>query len=76
MWIAPEIRGSGMGTRLLQHGLGFGRERGATTAELAVTVDNGAAERLYESAGFVPYGDLQPLREGSEFLITWMRKEL
>ena len=76
MWVDPDARRKGVGAALLGRAFAFGAERGAATASLAVTINNGSAETLYEAAGFEPTGQIEPLREGSEFLISWMRRAL
>ncbi len=76
MWVAPEARGRGAATQLLDAAFAFGRERRARSAELAVTHDNGPAERLYAAAGFAPTGRTEPLRDGSPLTVRWMRREL
>lgn len=50
--VTPDARGRGHGRALLQGMLAWGREHGAITAYLQVTVQNTAARRLYDSLGF------------------------
>lgn len=76
MWVAPASRGSGCGAMLLQAILRWAREAGARSVLLHVTEGNGAAARLYSSAGFQPAGEPQPLRPGSHLLSQPMRLEL
>ena len=54
IWIAPERRGRGVGTALIQHAMQAMRERGAVAFELEVTPDNARARALYERLGFRP----------------------
>ena len=49
----PAFRRQGLVDRLTAKILEVGRERGATTAEVAVFVGNDPAQRAYEKAGFV-----------------------
>jgi ribosomal protein S18 acetylase RimI-like enzyme len=49
---APAARGRGFGERTVRGLLGWGRERGARTAHLAVMSDNAPALRLYARIGF------------------------
>jgi len=49
----PEFRRQGMVDRLTASILDIGRQRGATTAEVALFIGNDPAQRAYEKAGFV-----------------------
>jgi len=68
MWVAPEARGLGIGRWLVESVIDWAKSNGARSLELAVTVGNTGARRLYESAGFEPVGDPVPLRPGSDLL--------
>lgn len=72
MWVAPEARGRGLGSRILamlvDHARGLDR-----SVVLHVTEGNDAARRLYEAHGFVGTGEWQPLREGSDLRIEALR---
>jgi ribosomal protein S18 acetylase RimI-like enzyme len=61
MWVDPGYRGHGVAMALLDHAVGWARERGAGEMILWVADHNAAARRLYERAGFVATGDRQPL---------------
>ena len=50
--VAPEARGRGVGTALVEACLGRGRAAGATRAVLHSTASMTAAHRIYERAGF------------------------
>ena len=50
--IRPELRGRGLGRRLLAHVLGDAARLGAPSATLEVRRSNERARRLYETAGF------------------------
>lgn len=50
--LTPEARGLGLGRRLLEAALDYGRERGFTRVFLWSFADLGDALRLYERAGF------------------------
>jgi GNAT superfamily N-acetyltransferase len=76
MWVAPEARGAGCGTMLLQAILDWARDAGARTVLLHVTRGNDAAARVYSRAGFAPVGEPEPLRSGSALLSQRMRLEL
>ncbi len=66
MWVAPEYRGMQIGRALLQRAIAWARESGMHMLQLQVTLGNEPAEALYRSAGFVPCGEPEPLRGGSE----------
>jgi ribosomal protein S18 acetylase RimI-like enzyme len=51
VYVEPRHRGQGMGRRLLEAALEWGREKGCAEAELNVLARN-PARGLYESAGF------------------------
>ncbi|MGB0114475.1 MAG: GNAT family N-acetyltransferase [Ilumatobacteraceae bacterium] len=61
MWVAPQVRGRGVGARLVDAVTTWARETNATNVSLWVTRGNTPAERLYESCGFAATGELQPL---------------
>lgn len=65
VWVAPSVRGLGVGTALLDAATAWARGAGAVALRLGVTWDESAAVRLYQRAGFEPVGPLEPLREGS-----------
>jgi GNAT superfamily N-acetyltransferase len=50
--LTPEARGTGLGRRLLETALGYGRERGFSHVFLWTFADLAAALRLYERTGF------------------------
>ncbi len=76
MWVEPEGRGAGVGRALVDQGVAWGVDRGATRARLAVSIGNGAAEHLYKSSGFVSTGETEALREDSDVQIVWMERAL
>ena len=61
MWVAPHVRGRGVGALLVDAVTSWAIDTKATSIALWVTSGNRPAERLYESKGFVPTGELQPL---------------
>jgi GNAT superfamily N-acetyltransferase len=67
MWTEPVARGRGVGRAVLEHVVGIAHARGLR-AHLWV-VEGNRAQRLYESAGFVPDGGREPLHEGSELMM-------
>ena len=68
MWVAPEHRGLGLGSQLLQAAISWARARNAAAVCLGVTLGDSPATRLYRKAGFVPNGEKGPLRPGSALL--------
>ncbi len=76
MWADPAHRRKGIGRKLLQEVITWAREQGALRVQLGVTVGNSHARQLYESVGFQPVGELEPLREGSELSTQTMVLEL
>ena len=63
MWVAPEVRGRGVGRMILDDVLTAAPPENRVL--LWVTDGNSAARRLYERAGFVDTGAREPLRPGS-----------
>jgi GNAT superfamily N-acetyltransferase len=68
MWTAPEARGRGHSTTLLDTVVAWARVVGRTP-HLHVTEGNDAARRLYVRRGFRPTGAWEPLREGSRLQV-------
>jgi GNAT superfamily N-acetyltransferase len=54
MWVAPEARGRGAARALCEACIAWAAERGFPALNASVVVGNDAAQRTYESAGFVP----------------------
>ena len=52
LWTRADVRGTGLGSAVLESLLAWGAERGATTAYLQVVESNDAARRIYEARGF------------------------
>ncbi len=52
LWTGEDLRGTGLGSAVLESLLEWGAERGATTAYLQVVESNEAARRMYEARGF------------------------
>ena len=52
LYVAPALRGHGIGRALLGAAMEAARERGATHIDLTTSVDDTAAVALYESTGF------------------------
>jgi ribosomal protein S18 acetylase RimI-like enzyme len=52
LYVAPSLRGQGIGRALLEATMSTAREAGATYIDLGTSVTDTAARALYESAGF------------------------
>jgi ribosomal protein S18 acetylase RimI-like enzyme len=52
--VSPAMRGSGIGTKLLDALIGYARKQGCRSVRLDVIDTNPAARRLYVRVGFVP----------------------
>ena len=72
MWTDPGHRGRGHATAILDHVVEWARGLGLPVA-LHVNLANPGARATYERYGFVPTGELEPLRPGSEQQIELMR---
>ncbi len=75
MWVEPDLRRRGIGTKLLLEALDWARTTGAKRAELWVATGN-TAEGLYENAGFILTGEEELLRHGSEVVVRRMVTQL
>lgn len=75
-WVAPDRRGRGVATALLDEALGWARARGTRVVHLGVNSANTGARRLYERAGFRPIGAPYPMREGAAHMEQEMRLRL
>lgn len=62
--VVPDMRGRGLGRRLVKAAVDALRERGATSVDLTVREDNHAARRLYASLGFIEERLVRPYRKG------------
>ena len=76
MWVAPDLRGTGIGRRLMQAAEEWGKDRGVTRSELWVTEVNQAAVHFYESLDYLPTDDTQMLREGSRLVVRKLQKTI
>ena len=65
MWIEPNWRGHGIGRQILDHVVGWAKER-ALWVNLWVADSNPGARRLYEQYGFRPDGRTAPILEGGD----------
>lgn len=53
MWVAPDLRGTGVARELVDSVVAWARGHGRTRVILSVEGDNARAARLYEKCGFV-----------------------
>ena len=76
MWVASDARGVGAGRALVDRFLAWARAYPVQAARLDVTIGEAgeptAAQRLYARAGFVPTGEIEPLRPGSPRMVQPM----
>lgn len=75
MYVAPEVRGQGVGRRLIAEVIARARRlAGLRRIRLAVTATNVGARALYESLGFESFG-VEPqllLVDGQSYDVDWM----
>lgn len=76
MWVAPEARGCGAASALVDEAVTWARSIGARLVRLGVVVDNRDAIRLYERKGFRNEGEAEPIRPGSAVLEQTMQLTL
>lgn len=72
MWVSPDMRGHGLGGRLLDELEGAAAEAGKTVTRLETNDQLGAALAMYRSRGYV---EVEPFNE-EPFATHWFRKEL
>jgi ribosomal protein S18 acetylase RimI-like enzyme len=61
MWVAPESRGRGLGSGLVERVVSWAEDIGADEVTLWANEQNAAALGLYERAGFAATGERKPL---------------
>lgn len=76
MWVAPAMRGQGIGKSLLERAISWARSVHAEAVQLGVTCADTPALRLYRSIGFQAFGAPVPLRDGSPLQAQDMRLAL
>jgi ribosomal protein S18 acetylase RimI-like enzyme len=76
MWVAPEMRGRGAASALLDEAVAWARSIGARLVRLGVVVDNQAALQLYIRKGFRKVAEPEPIRPGSALLEQTMHLQL
>lgn len=65
MWVSPDFRNQGIGTALILAMKSWAADKGVEKLRLSVTTINIEAVSLYQSIGFDPDGNTEPLRAGS-----------
>jgi|GEM_PF-158627 len=76
MWVAPEFRDRGVARLLLRTIVAWVASLQARSIHLGVICGESPAMRLYVSEGFVPFGQVEPLRSGSVLLSQSMRFQI
>lgn len=76
MWVAPTVRGQGVGRALLKQALAWAKSRGMQRVRLGVTAAESPAMRLYRSHGFYSTGQTEQLREDSDLVAQTMELKL
>jgi len=76
MWVAPDYRGLGAGQILLEAVIAWAKTKDVRYLDLGVTFRDSPAMRLYQRFSFVPVGQPEPLRPGSDLLGQSMRLQL
>jgi ribosomal protein S18 acetylase RimI-like enzyme len=73
MWVAPELRGTGVARDLVEHVVSWAREHAAARVCLSVEPGNERAARLYERCGFAETDDPPPFpyepKAGNRFYV-------
>jgi ribosomal protein S18 acetylase RimI-like enzyme len=73
MWVAPELRGTGVAAELVESVLGWARDHQADRVCLSVEPENFRAARLYEKCSFLETDDPPPFpyqpNEGNRFYV-------
>lgn len=76
MWVDPAFRNQGVGRSLLNDLLTWAPSLGVRVASLRVTCGDTPARRLYERAGFSPFGPPEPIRPNDHLLVQQMQLHL
>jgi GNAT superfamily N-acetyltransferase len=76
MWVEPESRGRGIGTKLIDAVKAWARSSGVRELHLQVTENNQTARRLYEQSGFEATGRTERLPRNPALVEHEMRLHL
>jgi GNAT superfamily N-acetyltransferase len=72
MWVDPELRGQGVGERLVQAVRSWVSVAGGCCVRLGVIAGEGDATPFYERLGFVRTGEVAPLRRDPTRLVHYL----
>jgi ribosomal protein S18 acetylase RimI-like enzyme len=72
MWVAPEVRRSGVGSRLVRALIAWAAQRGAPVLRLQVNASEARPIAFYGSLGFHDTGRREPLFPGREMQVLEM----
>lgn len=76
MWVAPELRGTGVSDQLFAAVAAWARGKGASRLELQVTEDNARAIRCFERMGFAATGHHEPFPPNPQVRMRFMSRDL
>jgi ribosomal protein S18 acetylase RimI-like enzyme len=65
MWVDPSFRQMGLGKSIIRFFLDWARANATSQASLGVTCGHDVPYRFYQSFGFRPTGEPEPIRDGS-----------
>jgi ribosomal protein S18 acetylase RimI-like enzyme len=71
LWVAPDARGAGVGTGLIEAVAEWARSAGAECVSLGVRLENSPAIALYERTGFIDHG-LSPEAPDERLMRRWL----
>ena len=75
MWVAPEVRGKGVGERIIQAVITWAQAGGATMLEASVSEDN-PARTFYQKLGFQETDEREPLRSNPSVQIIMIKRDI
>lgn len=76
MWVAPEVRSTGIGAGLVDAIVDWSIESGATEVRLWVVATSDSARGLYSDRGFEETGERRPLPSNPSLIETHMVRRL
>jgi ribosomal protein S18 acetylase RimI-like enzyme len=71
--VHPELRGQGIGRKLVEHSLGEASSHGFDAMMFNLVFESNPARRLYERLGFEPIGRIPDAVEGEAAVIYWRK---
>ena len=75
MWVAPDVRGRGIGEHLIDTIVAWVCANGIHTLEASVS-ENNPARWFYQKLGFVETGETEPLRSNPSVNILMIRRDI